>query len=49
MAIEYLSQEELHTYYENPHLFIIRANQMRSKMICDFLLRLKNRMTSLLK
>ena len=39
MAVESWTEEELEEYYENPHLFIVRANRMRSRMICDLLLK----------
>ena len=43
MAVEYWSEEELEEYYENPHLFIIRAKRLRSKMICELLQKFGNR------
>lgn len=49
MAVEYWSQEELEEYHKNPNIFIQRANEMRARMICDLLLRLKNRIMSFFK
>jgi hypothetical protein len=48
MAVEYWSQEELEMYYENPQLFIIRANKLRARMVYELLIRLKNSMASAL-
>lgn len=49
MAVEYWSQEDLEEYHDNPNIFIQRANEMRSEMIRDLFVRLKNRIMAFFK
>ena len=49
MAVEDWTQEGLEEYHDNPNIFIQRANQMRSQMICELLVKLKKQIMSLFR
>ena len=46
MNVDYLPQEGMEEYYQNPDLLIARAHKIRSELIVELFTSLKNRIVS---
>ena len=49
MSVEHWSHEEIETYCYNTNLLVSRANELRSKVVHEWFVRLINRISSIME